>query len=73
VKELQTTLGLVAAEMGLCLAPRSVAGLRTRDVVYRPLDNPNVMSPIIMSRRIRDQSIVNERFCCVARDLFRQM
>ncbi len=73
VKELQTALGLVAAEMGVCLVPASVAGLRARGVVYRELDNANVTSPIILSRRAQDRSMTNDLFCSVARELFRTM
>ena len=51
VRELQTALGLVAAESGVCLVPASVERLRRDNVVYRPLDEPGAVSPIIMSAR----------------------
>ncbi|CAG4909476.1 LysR family transcriptional regulator [Paraburkholderia gardini] len=73
VMELQTALGLVAAEIGVCLVPRSVAGLRARGVVYRELANVNVTSPIIMSRRQQDRSEANDLFCAVAREFFAAM
>jgi len=56
VRELQTALGLVAAEVGVCLVPVSVEGLRRDNVVYRPLDEENAVSPIIMSTRRGDKS-----------------
>jgi DNA-binding transcriptional LysR family regulator len=56
VRELQTALGLVAAETGLCLVPASVERLRRDHVVYRPLDEPSAVSPIIMSTRKADSS-----------------
>ena len=56
VRELQTALGLVAAEVGVCLVPVSVEGLRRDNVVYRPLDEKKAVSPIIMSTRKGDQS-----------------
>lgn len=56
VRELQTALGLVAAETGICLVPASVERLRRDNVVYRPLDEPNAVSPIIMSTRKGDPS-----------------
>jgi DNA-binding transcriptional LysR family regulator len=56
VKELQTALGLVAAETGLCIVPASVEQLRRNNVVYRPINDPAAMSPIIMSTRKDDHS-----------------
>jgi LysR family transcriptional regulator, benzoate and cis,cis-muconate-responsive activator of ben and cat genes len=56
VRELQTALGLVAAETGICLVPASVERLRRDNVVYRPLDEPGAVSPIIMSTRKDDRS-----------------
>jgi LysR family transcriptional regulator, benzoate and cis,cis-muconate-responsive activator of ben and cat genes len=35
---MQTWLGLVAADIGVCLVPSSVQRLRRDNVVYRPLD-----------------------------------
>jgi LysR family transcriptional regulator, benzoate and cis,cis-muconate-responsive activator of ben and cat genes len=72
VRELQTALGLVAAQVGVCLVPESVRGLRARGVMYRSLDDAQVSSPIIMSRRLQDQSPTTELFCSIARDLFRK-
>jgi len=56
VKELQTALGLVAAETGLCIVPASVEQLRRNNVVYRPINDPAALSPIIMSTRKGDHS-----------------
>jgi LysR family transcriptional regulator, benzoate and cis,cis-muconate-responsive activator of ben and cat genes len=56
VRELQTALGLVAAESGVCLVPASVGRLRRDNVVYRPLDEACGVSPIIMSTRRDDPS-----------------
>ena len=36
-RELQTAIGLVAAEVGICIVPTSVQRLRRDDVVYREL------------------------------------
>jgi DNA-binding transcriptional LysR family regulator len=72
VRELQTALGLVAAQVGVCLVPESVRGLRARGVTYRSLDGAQVSSPIIMSRRLQDQSHTTDLFCSIARDLFRR-
>jgi DNA-binding transcriptional LysR family regulator len=56
VKELQTALGLVAAETGVCVVPASVERLRRDNVVYRPINDPAAVSPIIMSTRKGDPS-----------------
>ena len=53
---MQTALGLVAAESGICLVPASVERLRRDNVVYRPLDEAGAVSPIIMSSRKADRS-----------------
>jgi DNA-binding transcriptional LysR family regulator len=56
VKELQTALGLVAAESGVAVVPASVERLRRDNVRYAPLDEPAAISPIIMSSRRDDPS-----------------
>jgi DNA-binding transcriptional LysR family regulator len=56
VRELQTALGLVAAEAGVCLVPASVETLRRDNVAYRPLDAVQAVSPIILSSRKGDRS-----------------
>ena len=55
-RELQTAIGLVAAEVGICIVPTSVQRLRRDDVVYRELVEQSITSPIIMSRRVNDRS-----------------
>lgn len=55
-RELQTAIGLVAAEIGIAIVPISVKRLRGEDVVYRELDDPTITSPIIMNRRLHDRS-----------------
>ncbi len=56
VRELQTALGLVAADEGFCLVPASIETLRRDNVVYRKLDAVHAVSPIIMSSRKGDRS-----------------
>lgn len=55
-RELQVGLGLVAAGMGVSVLPKSVLGLKRSDVVYKMLDESNLVSPVIMSIRALDQS-----------------
>lgn len=56
VQEMQTALGLVASGMGVCVVPASVHRLRPDEVVYRPIAEPQAVSPIIMSTRLHDRS-----------------
>ncbi|OMG75419.1 LysR family transcriptional regulator [Burkholderia ubonensis] len=69
VRELQTALGLVAAEVGVSLVPESVEGVRVKGVVYRRLPEPVATSPIIMSRRLHDESPATAAFCAIAREM----
>jgi DNA-binding transcriptional LysR family regulator len=55
-RELQIALGLVAAGEGVSVVPHSVHGLKRDDVSYKELDDPNLVSPIIMSMRMLDES-----------------
>lgn len=71
VRELQTALGLVAAQVGVSLVPESVDGLRVHGVVYRRLTEAHASSPIIMSRREQDEGETTALFCSLARTLFR--
>lgn len=56
VRELQTALGLVAAEAGVSLVPASVRRLRRDDVVYLPIMEAGTVSPIILNWRANDES-----------------
>ena len=61
VRELQTALGLVASGAGVCIVPASVRRLRPDDVRYIDLDEPNMLTPIIMSYRKNDRSVLLEQ------------
>ena len=56
VRELQVTLGLVAAGEGVALVPECLHSLQRQDVVYLPLPETQLVSPIIMSTRLLDES-----------------
>ena len=60
VKELQTALGLVAAESGFALVPASVERLRRDNVFYTTLDEPDALSPIIIEQPSR-RSLARDR------------
>jgi len=53
---LQTAIGLVAAGIGVSLVPRSVQRLKRDDVVYRPVSDGGVVSPMLMTTRQSDGS-----------------
>ncbi|MFT3755699.1 MAG: LysR family transcriptional regulator [Pseudoxanthomonas sp.] len=55
VRELQTAMGLVAAEVGVCVAPAAARFLRA-DLHYRLIEGERATSPIILSHRINDSS-----------------
>ena len=54
--EMQTAIGLVVAGIGYALVPRSVQGLHREGLVYLPLSDAGVMSPVIMNCRAGDAS-----------------
>ena len=73
VRELQTALGLVAAEAGVCVVPASVERLRRDGVAYRPLDEEKALIPVIMSYRKDDPSPEIELIlACVREDYARE-
>jgi DNA-binding transcriptional LysR family regulator len=55
-RELQIALGLVAMGEGVAVVPSSVYGLKRDDVSYKEFDDPSLVSPIIMSMRMLDES-----------------
>jgi DNA-binding transcriptional LysR family regulator len=54
VRELQTALGLVAAQSGVCMVPAAVQRLQRDDIVYRNVAEADAQSPIILSWRAAD-------------------
>lgn len=54
VKELQTALGLVAAEAGVCIIP-AAARIRS-DLCYRLIQDERATSPVILSHRLNDDA-----------------
>ena len=56
VRELQISMGLVAAGQGISIVPESVQAMHYRSVVYRKLDDNHAFSPILFSMRHMDSS-----------------
>lgn len=56
VRELQISMGLVAAGQGISIVPESVQAMHHRNVVYRKLDDKHAFSPILFSMRHMDRS-----------------
>lgn len=55
VGDIQTALGLVAAEAGLCVVPSSARQLRS-DLEYRLIEADRAQSPVILNHRLGDNS-----------------
>ena len=55
VREIQTALGLVAADFGVCVIPESARQMR-KDICYRLLNGEHAVSPVILNRRANDES-----------------
>lgn len=68
VREIQTALGLVAAETGICIIPASARQMRS-DVHYRLLEGEDATSPVILNHRVGDSSPYIE----LIKDLIREM
>jgi LysR family transcriptional regulator, benzoate and cis,cis-muconate-responsive activator of ben and cat genes len=72
VREVQTALGLVPAEAGVCLVPASVERLGRDNVAYRPLDEEKAVSPIILSSRKGDKSPEITLILKLIREIYRK-
>jgi DNA-binding transcriptional LysR family regulator len=70
VRDLQATIGMVAAEAGVSVVPISVQRLQREDIVYRRLTEANAASPILMSWREVDQSAEVELIRSLSQELF---
>ncbi|MDK8874628.1 LysR family transcriptional regulator [Paracoccus sp. SSJ] len=68
VREIQTALGLVAADSGICIIPSSARQMRS-DVRYRIIDSPRATSPVILNHRAGDTS----RYLDLVKQLIRDM
>jgi DNA-binding transcriptional LysR family regulator len=67
--EMQTALGLVAAGIGVALVPASVQGAPRNGVVFRPLSEAELVSPVIMNFRTHDHSPILARFRAMAEQM----
>ncbi len=56
-REIQISLGLVAAGMGVTIAPKSVLGLQRRDVVFKHFSDARLSAPILMNVRADEESV----------------
>lgn len=70
-RELQTALGFVASGGGVCVVPASVRRLGRDDVRYLDLDEPQMMTPIIMSYRKSDTSRLLQQLVTLVRQFDR--
>ena len=70
VREIQTALGLVAAEFGVCVIPESARQIR-QDVHCRLIDSDQATSPIIFNHRLNDSSAYVELVKQLIREVYR--
>lgn len=56
VREVQTALGLVAAQAGVAVVPLSMRHVQRADILYRPIADQTARSPVILSQRLGDDS-----------------
>lgn len=70
VRELQTALGLVAAEVGVCLVPAAVMHFRRDNVGYKPLTEARAVSPIFISYRSGDVTAEIDLVLGIIKDLY---
>lgn len=68
VREIQTALGLVAAETGICIIPASARQMRS-DLRYRVIDGDRATTPVILNHRAGDES----RYLTLIKRLIREM
>lgn len=70
--ELQTAIGLVVAGIGYALVPRSVQALNRDGLVYLPLGDAGVSSPVIMNCRAGDASDLLVQFRAIVQAVARE-
>ncbi len=68
MREIQSALGLVAADSGICIIPSSARQMRS-DLRYRLIDSPGATSPVIINHRAGDTS----RHLSLIKQLIRDM
>ena len=69
VSELQTALGLVAANAGVCIVPGSVRSLRA-DLCYRLLGDESMTTPVLLSYRQNDSSELIDMVIDILTEIF---
>lgn len=72
VRELQVALGLVAAGEGVALVPECLRCLQCEEVVYRPLSESHLYSPVVMSTRLLERSDNIQRLLTLVYQLYEE-
>ncbi|MGV6477741.1 LysR family transcriptional regulator [Azotobacter vinelandii] len=67
--EMQTTISLVAAGIGITLVPASVQRLHRDDIGYTPLSESQAVSPIVLSYRAGDHSALLKECLRLVREI----
>ncbi|WP_157264035.1 hypothetical protein [Azohydromonas aeria] len=63
LKSGRTAVGMVAAGIGISLVPSSVQRFRRDDIVYRPISDVGIVSSMLMTTRLDDQSEDLAKLC----------
>jgi DNA-binding transcriptional LysR family regulator len=66
--EVQTAIGLAVAGVGVTLVPESVKRLRRDELAHVPVLDASARSPVVVSHRAGDASVLLRRFLHFARD-----
>lgn len=69
----QTAISLVAAEMGVCVVPRSVSEAARDGVRFVPLSDSGAVTSLSLNIRADDQSVHVKKFVDIAQRTMRQM
>lgn len=70
--EMQTALGLAAAGMRYTLVPQPVAGQQREGLVYRPMADRDLYTPLVMNQRVGDTSALLQDFRDMVRSVKRE-
>ena len=70
VAEMHTLICLVASGLGVSVVPASVADVRLRDIVYRPIDMETPLTPVVLATNRAATSLVAPHFIASVRAAF---
>ncbi|WP_201510075.1 LysR family transcriptional regulator [Psychrobacter alimentarius] len=72
VSELHVALGLVAADLGITIVPKSLEYLREKEIIYLPFEDDLLTSPVIMNIRHFDKSELLETLLSIIYQIYEE-